>query len=431
MNIVNKEINNIKTTLIKTDKFKTITFKIFFTGKFSKETATRRSLLARILSTTSRKYKTKKEMSEKIFELYDASFGVSSYPSYETSIINYTLEVVNEKYLSDDAITKETLAFLKETCFNPNINGEAFNEKTFLEEKRLLKASIENIYNNKNRYALRRLLQIMCDDEITSVSSLGNLEDLENITKEDLYQTYLEMINNDNVSIYVIGDFDIDQMSTDIEKYLRFIHRQTTSYPLYSNIKKHNIDSKEVHEEQDINQTQLILGFRTNITPVDKLLVPLVVFNSMYGGLFVSNLFRTVRETHSLAYQIASQVVTEAGLLVVNAGIEKANINKATTLIIQELRNYQDGHIDYDLLDVAKENIINELKEVEDSPHSLLMFIQRQDLFGLDRNIDNYIAKVKAVTAEDIIEAAKLIELDTIYTLSNKTGESHENKRVS
>lgn len=427
MRIVNKEINNIKTTLITTDKFKTVTFKIFFSGEFSKETATKRSLLARVLSTSSKKYKTKKEMSEKIFDLYDASFGVAAYPSYETSIINYTLEVVNEKYLEDSNITKEALSFLKETCFNPNVSNNAFNEKVFQEEKRLLKATIENVYNNKNRFALRRLLQSMCADEITSISSLGDLEDLQKITKEELYNTYLEMINHDDVSIYVIGDFDIEQMSIDLEKYLKFNKREQKLFPLYFTKRRQNIDSKEVHEQQDINQTKLLMGLRTNITPVDELIIPLVVFNSMYGGLFVSDLFKVVREEHSLAYQIASQISAEAGLLIVSAGIEKENINKTISLIIQELRNYQDGHVDYDLLAVAKENIVNELKEVEDSPHSLLMFIQRQDLLSLDRDINNYIEKVKSVTPEDIIKAAKLIELDTIYTLSKKTGEKYEN----
>lgn len=427
MRIVNKEINNIKTTLITTDKFKTVTFKIFFSGEFSKETATKRSLLARVLSTSSKKYKTKKEMSEKIFDLYDASFGVAAYPSYETSIINYTLEVVNEKYLEDSNITKEALSFLKETCFNPNVSNNAFNEKVFQEEKRLLKATIENVYNNKNRFALRRLLQSMCADEITSISSLGDLEDLQKITKEELYNTYLEMINHDDVSIYVIGDFDIEQMSIDLEKYLKFNKREQKLFPLYFTKRRQNIDSKEVHEQQDINQTKLLMGLRTNITPVDELIIPLVVFNSMYGGLFVSDLFKVVREEHSLAYQIASQISAEAGLLIVSAGIEKENINKTISLIIQELRNYQDGHVDYDLLAVAKENIVNELKEVEDSPHSLLMFIQRQDLLSLDRDINNYIEKVKSVTPEDIIKATKLIELDTIYTLSKKTGEKYEN----
>lgn len=427
MKIVNKEINNIKTTFITTDKFKTITFKIFFSGQFSKESATKRSLLARILSTSSKKYKTKKEMSEKLFDLYDASYGVAAYPSYETSIINYTLEVVNEKYLADANITKEALNFLKETCFNPNINNNNFNEKVFQEEKRLLKSSIENIYNNKNRFALRRLLQTMCKDEITSVSALGDLKDLEQITNEELYQTYLEMIKQDAVSIYVIGDFVVDEMAKELEKHFKFSSRHGKNFPLFFTKSRVNIDSQEVHEYQDINQTKLLMGFRTNITPIDELITALLVFNSMYGGLFVSDLFKVVREKHSLAYQIASQISAEAGLLIVSAGIDKENINKTTSLIIQELRNYQDGHIDFDLLSVAKENIINELKEVEDNPHSLLMFIQRQDLLSLDRDINNYIEKVKSITPEDIIKAAKLIELDTIYTLSKKEGNNNEN----
>lgn len=428
MIIASEKINNINTTFIKTDKFKTIVIKVFFKGKFDYETATHRSLLARVLSTSTAKYPNKKELVNKLYDLYDANFSISCSPTYENSIISFNLEFVNDKYLPNDSIIKDALKFLHEAIFNPNVVKNEFNVKNFLEEKRLLKSTIENIYNNKNRYALRRLLDHMCKDEPSSINPLGDLTILEQLTAKDLYNTYQQMLENDEVAVYCLGEFEIDKMKEYLHNYLKLskLPSPKVEYQLYFTEEKRNLSVNEIHEEQDINQTKLLMGFRTNIYPVDKLLPALIVFNTMYGGLFVSDLFKVIREQHSLAYQIASQTITEAGLLIVSAGIEKANINQTTSLVINEFRKYQEGFVDEELFTIAKNNLLNDLKELEDNPHALIVFIHRRNLLNLSPDIDAYINEINNVTTNDIIGVARRIELDTIYTLSNKVGGQHE-----
>jgi len=427
MKLLTEMIDNVKTTFIQSDKFKTIVIKVLFRGKNAHDSATQRSLLSRLLANSTAKYPTKKELTNKLYDLYEASFSVGSSPIYENSIVSFNLEFVNSKYLPDKKVTIEAFEFLHEAIFYPNITKNQFDEKVFQEEKRLLKVSIENIYNNKNRYALRRLLDHMCPDEPSSISPLGDLEVLKNLTSKDLALTYQKMISEDEVSVYCLGDFDIEEMKSYLINNLKIakLSSKTVNYPLHFNEIRKNITSKEISEEQDINQTKLMIGFRTNTYPTDKLLPALIVFNIMYGGLYVSDLFQVVREKHSLAYEIASQVISEAGLLIVNAGIEKSQINQATSLIINEFRKYQEGRINHELFEVAKTNLLNDLKELEDDPYSIINFIYRRHLFNLSPNVDDYIKQIQNVTLEDVIAVAKNIELDTIYTLTNKAGEHY------
>jgi predicted Zn-dependent peptidase len=173
--------NNVNTTLIKTDKFKTILFQIVFLGEFSKENATKRSLLSRLLTVATKKYPNKKTITNRLMDLYDASLSITTYPSYKTSITIFSLDIVNQNNLPNKTLTKDALAFLNEVIFNPNIEDGLFSEKDFLEQKRILGESIRNIYNNKNRYALRQMLNKMAPNEIISVSSIGNIDGLEKI----------------------------------------------------------------------------------------------------------------------------------------------------------------------------------------------------------------------------------------------------------
>ena len=134
MEIKEVTLNGISTTLIKTSKFKTINIHVVFLGEFSKETATRKSLLTRVLANSTKKYPTKKALATKLLDLYDASAGVVTYPSGKTSVTVFSIEIVNEKNLGIKGLTKEAVELLWEVIFNPNLENGLFSEKDFLEQ---------------------------------------------------------------------------------------------------------------------------------------------------------------------------------------------------------------------------------------------------------------------------------------------------------
>ena len=55
-------------------------------NKFDKSLATKLSLLTRLMNNTTKNYSTKRDFVNKLYDLYDASVSVYSYPSYKTSI---------------------------------------------------------------------------------------------------------------------------------------------------------------------------------------------------------------------------------------------------------------------------------------------------------------------------------------------------------
>lgn len=420
MDVIRKKINNIETFLVKTPKFKTISIQIVFANQFTEANASLRALLARVLGNSSKKYNNKKKAVEKSCDLYNAEVSVGYVRYYKTSLISFTLDVVNEKNLVNAKnLTKKAIAFLLYTIFNPNASEGMFSLKEFKEEKRLLKESMQKIYNNKSRFAFRRLMEEMCQGEIIGVNSTGTIADLEMITPESLYQEYLKMMDSDEISIYVVGDVTEKEVFTNL-KFFDSMENKKLDLEVVSfeTAKINNI--REIKEVQKIKQSKLVMGYRLDVNSLDPLHPALLVFSSMFGGLFSSNLFRVVREEHGLAYDIDAHDIANNKIFIITAGIDSDKYLQTTKLINEELDKYTNSNIDLALMEVAKESLINELQETEDSPYNYIAHLQNNYFTKTEKSITEEIQEILDVTAEDIKKVALGIKLDTIYFLSDR-----------
>lgn len=420
MDVIRKKINNIETFLVKTPKFKTISIQIVFANQFTEANASLRALLARVLGNSSKKYNNKKKAVEKSCDLYNAEVSVGYVRYYKTSLISFTLDVVNEKNLVNAKnLTKKAIAFLLDTIFNPNASEGMFSLKEFKEEKRLLKESMQKIYNNKSRFAFRRLMEEMCQGEIIGVNSTGTIADLEMITPESLYQEYLKMMDNDEISIYVVGDVTEKEVFTNLKIFDSMENKKLDLEVVsFETAKIKNI--REIKEVQKIKQSKLVMGYRLDVNSLDPLHPALLVFSSMFGGLFSSNLFRVVREEHGLAYDIDAHDIANNKIFIITAGIDSDKYLQTTKLINEELDKYTNSNIDLALMEVAKESLINELQETEDSPYNYIAHLQNNYFTKTEKSITEEIQEILDVTAEDIKKVALGIKLDTIYFLSDR-----------
>lgn len=421
MQFIDLVSNNVNTTFIKTNKFKTISIQVVYLGEFNKDNATRRSLLSRLLPLSTKKYPTKKAIYNKLHDLYDMNIGVSTYPTYKTNLTTFSIEYVNPKYIHDDGpnLHYEAISLLNELIFNPNFTNNGFDKKLFNEQKNILKQNIINIYNNKNRYALRQLLNHMGKDEIISVSALGNLDDLELIDEFNLYEMYQSIINNEQACIFVIGDFDDNEMLENL-KLLGNLNNRDIELHVASEETREIIEVKEFMEKQNVNQAKLVMGFRTSINTKDDLYPASLVFNAMFGGTFQSDLIRVVREENSLAYTIASQMIPDLKLLFVSAGIDSSKYTMTKDLVVQELENYKNGKLSENNLKLAKDSLINELIEIEDRPYAIVNFYFTNKLNGKEEDIETFINKIQAVSLDQVQEVAKGVNLDTIFLLASE-----------
>lgn len=407
-------MNNYRIHIIKTDKFKTVLMKINFKRKIEEHEITIRRLLSYVLLNSSKNYQTERELNIKIEDLYNTGINSTVTRSGKYSILSFMINMLNEKYTEENML-ENSIAFLKELIFNPNVDNGAFNQKSFDLMKKALKEEIESFKDNPKTYSKKRLYQETAPDTIISYNYCGNLEDLEEITPESLYDYYKSVIENDILDIFIIGEVDEEQIKTIISNAIPNFEREAVS-------EKHYLDylppkeENEVEEVGDYNQSNLAISLRFDkLTDFESQYV-LQIFNFIFGGGSESKLFKEVREKNSLCYSIGASSLLLDRLIVVSAGIEAKSSKLAINLIKQCLQDMKDGKFATDDIKKAKTTYINGCKEMMDSPQFIINNYISKEYLGLDL-IEDKMKKIKKVTKKMVVELACKIEIDTIYLL--------------
>ena len=424
--MITKTTNHI--TTIKTEKFKTTLIKVSFKAALLRQTVTERILLANVLRNSSKHFKSKKALSVHLEELYGATLTVNAKKQGRMHTISFYIQVANEKFLkSAPPLFEEALKTLNEIIMNPNITKSdkhtwhTFDKNVVSLEARLLKEDIESIYDDKTTYALKKMVAVMCENENFGISGDGYIDDLPRINEKTLVATYESMLNNDEVSIVVLGNVehtDILQLIAD-----NFLLKSQTETKL-SPVDEEDKEMRSVavlNEKQLINQTKLNIGYRTSTRITDDDYFAMLVFNGVFGAFAHSKLFVNVREKESLCYYCSSQLDNFKGLLYVYSGLDKAQVSKALEIIDKQLEDICCGNITETELLLAKKSIINAKRSSLDSASGMLSDLEAELILGL--TADEFIEKIKQVTKAEVSQVAKIIKKDTIFTLEPSVAE--------
>lgn len=411
------EKSGYKLHVVRTDKYKTNTLVLKMKAPLTKEHVTYRALLPYVLQSNTSKYPTTPELRSYLDDLYGAGFYVDVAKKGEYQIISFTIDIVNEKFLSDSTpLLEKAFGLLSEVIFNPKKNGEAFDSKTVSNEIRSLKQRIQSISDDKMRYSATRLVEEMCKNEPYALEASGNLQDLETITPESLFAYYKKMLSEDEIDLYVIGDIDGSEVEALADKYVSLQEREPVRLPRETG--KAVEKEKEIIENSDVKQGKLNIGYRTQVAYGDPDYYALQLFNGIFGGFSHSKLFINVREKASLAYYAASRLESHKGLLMVMAGIENANYKQALDIIHAQMKEMKQGNFSDEELAQTKAVVKNQLLETIDVSRGLVEILYHNVISGQDISLDEWFAKTERTTKEEIIAVGQKIQLDTIYFLT-------------
>lgn len=402
--------------MIKTDKYKTNTIIWKMKAPLQKETVTYRALLPNVLQSSTKKHPSTAKLRTYLDQLYGATLQIDLSKKGDYHIITFSIEIANETFLKDSTpLLQKAVQLLKEVVLEPNAGNGAFDSGTVEKEKRTLKQRIKSVYDDKMRYATFRVTEEMCKDEPYSLYVHGELDQVDDITPNSLYQYYEQAINEDELDLYIVGDID----QAEVERYcdeLRFAERTPKRNSETS--EKSNIEVKEIIERQDLKQGKLNIGYRTNIRYGDKDYFPLQMVNGIFGGFPHSKLFINVREKANLAYYAASRIESHKGLLMVMSGIEDKNYEKAVSIIKEQMEAMKNGDFSDQEIDQTKAVIQNQFLETIDTARGLTEVLYHNVVAHTVINLDEWLDQMLMTTKKEIVDAARKIEMDTIYFLT-------------
>ena len=411
--------NSFNVHTIKTDKFKTSHVEVIFRDIANKDEMGAYSFLADMLSQSSKTYPRKKDLITRFEELYKIIVYATTLRVGNVLDFHVSLDFINPDYINDKNYVEEVIKTLFDIIENPNVTNDEFDLKTFNIVKERLKREINSLKENPMKQSIKEAFKAMNADTPTSYELLGNLESLEKITPSSLYKTYKNLRKNFKVDIFLIGNLEMDDTVSLIKKYFKNRYIIENKLDLM-------VDNKEIKRlvvksmASDNVQANLVMIFNLKkLTEIEKN-ITFNVFNYLYGsGGLTSKLYQSIREKNSLCYAISSMYLKYDKLLLVHISLEEANVKKATSLVKKELKNMQVGNFTEEELKDAINNMIVSLDMAQDNNVSII----NNYVFHVFDNLpmpEERVEMFKNIKKEDVINVAKKVKLNTIFTLEGR-----------
>ncbi|MBX7053379.1 MAG: insulinase family protein [Pyrinomonadaceae bacterium] len=126
---------------------------------------------------------------------------------------------------------------------------------------------------------------------------------------------------------------------------------------------------------------------------------------NIIGGGTSSRLWQKIREERGLAYSVGASAVMylDCGMFSTFAGTSPGQVGEVVDLSITEMRNVVKNGVTDDELNLAKQQTVSSiLLGLEDSAARAATLAQSEMLHGRQISVDEAIAKINAVTPDDI-----------------------------
>lgn len=403
-------------SFIKTERFKTTVISVgFYLPLGNLNAAT--SLASALMKSGTKALPDLYSFNRKLASLYGA--GVSSWTAKQgdTKEIRINITVNDDRYsLFGENTVDEAGALFCDMIFSRFKDGSVYPDFAVDREKRLLSEKIASKLNDKRTYARNRLEELMCEGEPFGNSPDGTKNEAEQLSATDAAAAFCELIETSFISVLVIGDKEplgfADTFSTEISN----INRRYT--PFKSDICKTARDNVlSVDEEMPVKQGKLVLGLRSENGGSDRDTLGVRVMTDIFGGGPYSKLFCNVREKMSLCYYCSARAIRSKGLIIIDSGVEEANMASAMTAILEQFEEMKNGNFTETEFKSSKLALCDMINSAESDQATLVRWYAARAMEQNPLSPADTCSLIESITREEIIEAAKGFNLDTVYRL--------------
>ncbi|WP_391121423.1 EF-P 5-aminopentanol modification-associated protein YfmF [Psychrobacillus sp. L3] len=417
--------HGVKLYVRPTEQFKTINISFKWKQPITVKDASIRAVLSNILQYSNEVYPSNADFRKRLDDLYGAALYFDTTKKGNNHIFSLNAETVNDAYLSNEKVVDEVFSLLATVIFKPHVLNGKFVDSIVKREKEQVIERIQSMYDDKTRYAQQRLLENIRPDQPASISANGTVAEVQAITNEQLVEMHGKLLHEDELSIYVVGDVNVDEIKEKMKNFFPFSNR-TVKQPTEVVTKQGKNETNFLHEIQDMKQGKLHIAYHTPITFYSEEYPIMQMTNGILGGFAHSKIFMNVREKESMAYYASSNYSSLYGLIFVLAGIDANLQEKAVQLIDEQLKAMQLGEITDLEINQTKSMLKNQLKEALDSARAQIDIYDQYKELNEDFTVEEWVEKWSNVTKEQIQQMASKIEKEFVYFLSGKDGANNE-----
>ena len=403
-----------KFKVVNSKKFKTNQIAFQFVFPLQEETAGKMAVLLNIMVDRCLKYSTKQMMSNHLDSLYGASLANNVVAYGKSQMLEISMNFLNDAYV-ENSILEDIVKFLAELIFHPLITEETVKEAKELHHNALLR-NLEN----PTAYLRKKAFQTAGTNQPLSIYVNGREEEILNFSLEDMQEAYEILLQNSVTWLHLIGDVDETEVLAIFSRYFNATDCKGSPESYY-----HFLPEKvnEIVEDREFGQSYITLLYNHEIDILHKNYPALLLGNALFGQLPISFLFQEIREKRSLCYSIHSTLLAYDTMLSASAGIQAGTEEEVSRLVQEQLTTICKGDFSEELLDTAKEMLVNVFQSSFDYQSSIVGFEFQNSLLNRVRSIEDVIRGIQDVKKTAVIEVMSSLELNTIYTLK---GAEHE-----
>ena len=420
--------NGVYFNTIIDERFKTSRIALVMQTELNREKVSANALVPNILTRSCKEYPTSLKLNRKLDMLYGVSLSCSSSKLGETQMLVISAAGLDDRYSPDgEPIYSQMADLLCKTVFEPNAENGAFDEESFKQEQRQLLDAIDAQFNDKRAYSMKRMLEVMCENEKYSINRLGTKEQVDALTPETAYNAYLELIKNSKIEIICLCSSPSDDVQRIFEE--KFAGVERTPIKADTQIIQSADKVKEKTDTLDVVHSKLILGFRADCAEgqnTEKEIYAEKLMCAVLGGTAHSKLFNNVREKLSLCYYCASRYNSDKGLMIIESGVQGENIEKAREAILAEVEEMKKGNISDEEIMSAKLSISNAYLTSVDSSAGTQGWYVGQLMREHSLTPHEAVQLIMSATKEELVACANKLTLDTVYVLTGNESKEGE-----
>ncbi len=303
----------------------------------------------------------------------------------------YYVKIINKRF-------KEAVEILADMVQNP-----LFDEAIIKKEKSVILKEINMVTDDARHHLWVLFLGTVFDEHPAKYPTYGDKDAINAFSRKMIFDYYQKYYVPSNIIISVVGS--AKNVTKTMESYFgklkpkKVVLRKKTTEPLL-------IIKKNLFEERKSNNSYIALGYRT-IPRLHEDSFVLDVIAAILGRGQSGWLFEEIRNKHGLAYQINAYAEhdTDYGYFAITSNLEKQNIEKAKSLIIEQFRK----------LEVVSEIEVREAKQyvegnfaltLEDNYHAADS-LSYWETMGDALLAKDYFKKIAKVSKGDVQRAAK------------------------
>ncbi len=412
----------VHSLLIPDTRFKTSQLSIALLMPLAKETVEEYALLPRLLIRGCAAYPDFTALNRRLNRLYGAAVTGDVARVGETQALILTVECTADKYaIGGEQVTAECAELLCEMLFRPALKNGEFRAEDVETERRCLAEEVRAEINEKRWYARRQAERLLCPHEAYGIGRYGSAQRIESLTPKAVTAAWRRVLQNACVQLILQSDRALPMVEEAFCREFAAVsgraavacHTDTTvSLPFRRQV-----------ERMEVGQSKLVLGFRAGCAEPDEGVHAMRLMNALLGGTATSLLFKNVREKLSLCYYCSSIYDRIKGVLFVQSGVDEKNAERAETEILAQLEAVRRGEFADDELEAARRSVVQSFEAVNDSQSARAAWYVSQAALENPVAPEETRQAIEAVTRDDVIAAARLVQYECAYLLAQK-GES-------